>query len=146
MAGSSRLFGIVQDVSGLSTGIIVNSINYTQNSETAEARNEKGKVIDIAVVTTGEQITVDGLATSGGVTVGSVITIGEKKYLITGASAAETNTTFKTQNVTARYSKDCEYWTLDSNGDICDPSETTNSDGAAAATPSGDATPSGGTP
>ena len=128
MAGSSRLFGIVQDVSGLSTGIIVNGINYTQNTETAEARNEKGKVIDIAVVATGEEITVDGLATTSGVAIGSVITIGNKKYLITGASAAESNTTFKTQNVTARYSKDCEYWTLDNNGDICAPSGTTHSD------------------
>ena len=128
MAGSSRLFGIVQDVSGLSTGIIVNGINYTQNTETAEARNQKGKVIDIAVVSTGEEITVDGLATTSGVAIGSVITIGNKKYLITGASAAESNTTFKTQNVTARYSKDCEYWTLDENGDICAPSGTTHSD------------------
>ena len=135
MAGSSRLFGIVQDVSGLSTGIIVNGINYTQNTETAEARNQKGKVIDIAVVSTGEQISVDGLATTSGVAIGSVITIGNKKYLITGASAAESNTTFKTQNVTARYSKDCEYWTLDSNGDICAPSGTTHSDVTQASNP-----------
>lgn len=137
--GSTRLFGIVQDVSGLSTGIIVNSINYTQNTETAEARNQKGKVIDIAVVQTGEEITIDGLATTSGVAVGSVITIGDKKYLVTGASSAESNTAFKTQNITARYSKGCEYWTLDDNGDICEPEDTTHSD----VTPSGDATPSG---
>ena len=126
--GSTRLFGIVQDVSGLSTGIIVNSINYTQNTETAEARNQKGKVIDIAVVQTGEEITIDGLATISGVAIGSYITLGNKRYLVTGASEAESNTTFKTQNITARYSKDCEYWTLDENGDICAPSATIHSD------------------
>ena len=128
MAGSTRLFGIQQDVSGLSTGIIVNGINYTQNTETAEARNEKGKVIDIACVQTSEEITIDGLATTSGVAIGSTITLGNKKYLVTGASAAESNTAFKTQNITARYSKDCEYWTLDNNGDICAPSGTTHSD------------------
>lgn len=126
--GSTRLFGIQQDVSGLSTGIIVNGINYTQNTETAEARNQKGKVIDIAVVSTGEEISIDGLATTSGISIGSTITIGNKRYLVTGASAAESNTAFKTQNVTARYSKDCEYWTLDTNGDICAPSGTTHSD------------------
>lgn len=125
---STRLFGIQQDVSGLSTGIIVNGINYTQNTETAEARNQKGKVIDIAVVSTGEEISIDGLATTSGISIGSTITIGNKRYLVTGASAAESNTAFKTQNVTARYSKDCEYWTLDTNGDICAPSGTTHSD------------------
>lgn len=136
---STRLFGIQQDVSGLSTGIIVNNINYTQNTETAEARNQKGKVIDIACVSTGEEITIDGLATTSGINIGSTITLGNKKYLVTGASAAESNTTFKTQNVTARYSKGCEYWTLDANGDICEPGDTTHSD----VTPSGNATPSG---
>lgn len=135
MAGSTRLFGIQQDVSGLSTGIIVNGINYTQNTETAEARNQKGKVIDIAVVSTGEEISIDGLATTSGISIGSTITIGNKRYLVTGASAAESNTAFKTQNVTARYSKDCEYWTLDSNGDICPPSGTTHSDVTQASNP-----------
>ena len=128
MAGSTRLFGIVQDVSGLSTAIIVNGINYTKNTETAEARNQKGKVIDIATVQTGEEITIDGLATVSGVAIGSTITIGNKKYLVTGASAVESNTAFKTQNITARYSKDCEYWTTDENGDICAPENTTHSD------------------
>lgn len=132
---STRLFGIQQDVSGLSTGIIVNGINYTQNTETAEARNQKGKVIDIAVVSTGEEISIDGLATTSGISIGSTITIGNKRYLVTGASAAESNTAFKTQNVTARYSKDCEYWTLDTNGDICAPSGTTHSDVTQASNP-----------
>lgn len=128
MAGSTRLFGIQQDVSGLSTGIIVNSISTTKNTETAEARNQKGKIIDIAVVNAGEEITIDGLATTSGISIGSTITIGSKKYLVTGASENETNTAFKTQNVTARYAPSCEYWVLDSNGDICQPSATINSD------------------
>lgn len=134
MAGSSRLFGIQQDVTGLSTGIIVNSINRNTNTETAEARDQKGKVIDIAVVSTGEEITIDGLATSGGVSIGSTITIGNKKYLVTGASSTETNTAFKTQNVTARYAPSCEYWVLDQNGDICDPEDTIHSDVATTTT------------
>ena len=128
---STRKFGIVSDVSGLSTGIIVNSITHNFNSDVAQARNEKGQLIDIAAYGENEEITVNGLTTGTGVTNGSVITIGSKKYLVTSTSQTENNTEFVTQNVTARYSKNCEYWPTTSAGVVCEPSATINSDSAA---------------
>ena len=127
---SQRKFGIVTTVDGF-TGIKVNSLNRTFNSETAEARDEKGKIIDIAVYGNGEQISVDGLYTGNGVVPGMVVQLGEdgkkKSYLITAASEAESNTAFKTQNVTARYAPSCEYWYITSGGTVCDQLSTINS-------------------
>lgn len=126
--GSTRQFGIVSDVAGLSSGCRVNSITHNFNSETAEARGEKGQLIDLATYGENEEITVEGLATSGGVANGSVIKIGNKGYLVTSTSQTENNTAFVTQNITARYSKNCEYWTTNTSGEICAPSDTINSD------------------
>lgn len=125
---STRKFGVYSDVSGLSTGIIVNSIQHNYNSDTAEARDEKGRLIDLAAYGENEEITIDGLTTGSGVSNGSVIWIGSKGYLVTSTSQTENNTAFATQNVTARYAKNCEYWTTDASGVICAPSATTNSD------------------
>ena len=125
---STRKFGIVSDVAGLSAGCIVNSITHNFNSDVAEARNEKGKLIDIAAYGENEEITIDGLTTGSGVSNGSVIWLGNKGYLVTSTSQTENNTEFMTQNVTARYSKDCEYWTTNASGEVCAPSATTNSD------------------
>lgn len=126
---SQRKFGIVTNVDGF-TGIQVNGISRTYNTETAEARNEKGQVIDIATYGNGEQITVDGLTTGTGVKPGSIVTLSmdgvTKNYLITAASETESNTAFKTQNVTARYAPSCELW-YTSGGVMCEPSSTVNS-------------------
>ena len=124
---SDRKFGIVTTVSGF-TGIKVNSISRTYNTETAEARNEKGQVIDIATYGNGEEITVDGLTTGTGVKPGAVVKLGTKNYLITAASESESNTAFVTQNVTARYAPSCEFWWVKSDGSMCAPSATFNSD------------------
>lgn len=131
--GSTRKFGIVTDTQGLKQGCIVNSITHNFNSDTAEARNEKGQLIDLAVYGENEEITVDGLTTGDGVKNGSVIWLQEpgkdaKGYLVTSTSKSENNTAFVTQNVTARYSKGCEYWTTTSAGIVCEPSATINSD------------------
>ena len=126
--GSTRKFGIVSDVAGLSSGCRVNSITHNFNSETAEARDEKGRLIDLAAYGENEEITVEGLTTGTGVANGSVIKIGNKGYLVTSTSQTENNTAFVTQNVTARYSVDCELWTTNASGEICAPSATINSD------------------
>ena len=129
--GSTRQFGIVSDVQGLKAGCVVNSITHNYNSDTAEARDEKGKLIDLATYGENEEITVDGLTTGEGVKNGSVVWLKEgntpKGYLVTSTSKTENNTAFVTQNVTARYSQGCEYWTTTS-GTICAPSATINSD------------------
>ena len=127
MANEKRQFGIIETVSGF-TGIKVNSISRTYNTESAEARDEKGQIIDIATYGNGEEITVDGLYTGTGVKPGAIVKLGAKNYLITAASESESNTAFVTQNVTARYAPNCEYWWVKSDGSMCDSSETFNSD------------------
>lgn len=148
MAGSTRRFGVISDVEGLKAGCIVNTITHNFNSDTAQARDEKGKLIDLAAYGENEEITIDGLTTGDGVKNGTVIWLGEngeeKGYLVTSTSKTESNTAFQTQNVTARYSKNCEYWWTNTSGNICAPSATINSD-----TPSSDpnyVAPSGTTP
>ena len=131
--GSTRKFGIVTDTQGLAQGCVVNSITHNYSSDTAEARNEKGMLIDLAVYGETEEITVDGLTTGDGVKNGSVVWLQEKNkpakgYLVTSTSKTENNTAFVTQNVTARYSKGCEYWTTTSGGYVCDALSTINSD------------------
>ena len=131
---STRHFGIESDVSGLSAGCIVNGITHNFNSDTAQARDEKGRLIDLAAYGENEEISIEGLTTGTGISNGSVITIYDpnteksKNYLVTSTSKTESNTAFQTQSVTARYSKNCEYWTTDTSGVICAPSATTNSD------------------
>ena len=128
---SDRKFGIVTTVSGF-TGIKVNSINRTYNTESAEARDEKGQIIDIATYGNGEEITVDGLTTGNGVRPGAIVKLGSKNYLVTAASESESNTAFVTQNVTARYAPSCEFWWVKSNGEMCAQSATFNSDSPSA--------------
>ena len=124
---SDRKFGIVTTVSGF-TGIKVNSISRTYNTQTAEARNEKGQVIDIATYGNGEEISVDGLTTGNGVRPGSVVKLGAKNYLVTAASESQSNTAFVTQNATARYAPSCQFWWVQSDGTMCAQSATFNSD------------------
>lgn len=109
-----RKFGVTSTLTGLSEGIVVNSITHNSTSETAEARDEHGQIIDIAVYGEGEQITIDGLVTSAENTLkaGSIATVDGKNYLVTSTSKTESNTAFQTTNVTARYSPDCELWPL----------------------------------
>lgn len=128
---SDRKFGIVTTVDGF-TGIKVNSISRTYNTETAEARNEKGQVIDIATYGNGEEITVDGLTTGTGVKPGAVVKLGSKNYLITAASESESNTAFVTQNVTARYAPSCQFWWVKADGSMCAQADTYNSDSTSA--------------
>ena len=128
---SDRKFGIVTTVSGF-TGIKVNSISRTYNTESAEARDEKGQIIDIAAYGSGEEISVDGLTTGSGVKPGSIVKLGSKNYLITAASESESNTAFVTQNATARYAPNAELWYITTGGVMCDQSATFNSDSPSA--------------
>ena len=75
---SNRKFGISFDAGGLANGIVINSISRSSNTESAEARNHLGQLTDIAVYGSGEEITIDGLATSGGVKAGDIINLGGK--------------------------------------------------------------------
>ena len=103
MSRPSRIFGITTDLSGnLDSGIIANSFNTTKSVETAEARDEKGKLLDIAAYSRNEEISVNGLYVSSGCTEGGKVTIGGKDYLITSVSKNESNTDFQRSDVSLR--------------------------------------------
>lgn len=134
---SIRKFGVTSNLSGLQEGIVVNSINHSFTTETAEARDQAGRIIDIAVYGKTEQIAIDGLMTtaSGQVGAGDIISLGGKNYLVTSVSNNESNTAFETANVNARWSEDAELWPLSAcltgvngfSGYTWDPDKTVNS-------------------
>ena len=111
---STRKFGVTSNLSGLQDGIVVNSINHSFSTETAEARDQAGRIIDIAVYGKTEEISLDGLTTTAGnqVVAGNIISLGSKNYLVTSVSNNESNTAFETANVNARWSEDAELWPL----------------------------------
>lgn len=102
MAENARIFGVTSTVGGLSQGLIANSLSFTKNVETAEARNEKGQVIDIAAYSKSEEVSVDGLFVGSGIEPGTTVTIGEKSYLVTTSTKNESNSDFQQGSITAR--------------------------------------------
>lgn len=98
----ARIFGVTSNVSGLSEGIIANSLTFNDTVETAEARNEKGEIIDIAAYSKGTTVDIQGVYTGTGVQAGKTITIGEDSFLVTSVSKTESNTAFQEASVSAR--------------------------------------------
>lgn len=98
----ARIFGVTSNVSGLSEGIIANSLTFNDTVETAEARNEKGEIIDIAAYSKGTTVDIQGVYTGTGVQAGKTITIGENSFLVTSVSKTESNTAFQEASVSAR--------------------------------------------
>lgn len=103
----ARIFGITTDLSGsIGDGLIANSVQYSNTTEVAEARDEKGGLLDLASYSKSGELTIDGLFVGDGVEVGTKITIGGKDYLVSQSNKSETNTAFQTGSVTARYGDD----------------------------------------
>lgn len=102
MADAARTFGITSTLSGLSDGLIANSISFNKSVETAEARNVTGEIIDIAAYSKSTEITVDGLFVGNGVEPGTTVTIGGADYLVTASTKTESNTDFQQGSITAR--------------------------------------------
>lgn len=105
----ARQFGIVTDMSDtLSAGILINSISFDESTQTAEALDTQGAVVDIAAYSRSTTISIDGLLdTTEGVELvkaGNKITIGDKDYLIESVSKQESNTDFCRVSLTARTS------------------------------------------
>ena len=108
----ARQFGVISIVSGGTTaitGLIANSVTASESVETAQARDESGKVIDHQAYSKTKTITVRGLldAASPSVTAGSVIVIGGGTFLVTSAEQTESNTAFVEYSITATESDDC---------------------------------------
>lgn len=99
---STRVFGVTSDVSGLAAGLIANSLTFNKSVESAEARNEKGEIIDIAAYSKQETVDVNGVFVGSGVEPGTVVTIGDKEYLVTSSTKTESNTAFQEGSIQAR--------------------------------------------
>lgn len=114
MADSTRKFGVTSDVTGLAAGLIANSLSFTKNVQTAEARNEKGEIIDIAAYSKSEEVSVDGVFVGEGIEPGTVVTIGSKQYLVSSSTKNETNTGFQEGSITARAADNATLHAIDS--------------------------------
>jgi len=77
-------------------------LSFNESVETAEARNEKGEIIDIAAYSKGTTVDIQGVYTGAGVQAGKTITIGEDTYLVTSTSRTESNSAFQEGSVSAR--------------------------------------------
>ena len=102
MSDNVRQFGITSALGDLGDGLIANSISFNKNVEIAEARNEKGEVIDLAAYSKSEEISINGLYVGSGVEPGTQITIGGKNYLVASSTKNESNSTFQEGSITAR--------------------------------------------
>ena len=94
---TTRQFGIITSLTGLTAGICVNSLDTNETVETAEARNEIGAITDLAGYSQRREITVTGvLDTAKGelITAGSILTLGGKSYLVNSVQRRESNQAF----------------------------------------------------
>ena len=102
MTKPARIFGITTNLSGtIGDGIIANSISFTNSVQTAEARDEKGKLLDLAAYSEGKEVSIDGLFVGNGIAAGSKITLGDRDYLVSNTTKNETNTDFQRGSVSA---------------------------------------------
>lgn len=102
---TTRAFGVVTSVTGLTAGIQVNSLNSTDSAEIAEARDKDGKVTDLMAYSIGKTISVTGVLDSAAgtlVTAGSSITIATVTYLIDSVQKSETNNGFVQVTISAK--------------------------------------------
>ena len=101
---TTRKFGIVTSTTGLSSGICVNSLDWNQSVETANALNEKGQVTDVAAYSRKSTVTVTGVQDTAKGTLakaGDKLTLASKDYLITSVAKKESNSTFVEVTITA---------------------------------------------
>lgn len=110
---TARKFGVTSDVTGLAGGLIANSLTFNKTAESAEARNEKGEIIDIAAFSVQETVEVQGVYVGEGVEPGSVVTIGSKQYLVTDSSKTESNTAFQEGSISCRTADNATLHSLD---------------------------------
>lgn len=124
MANSTRSFGIVTSLSGLSAGICVNSLDTNETVETAEARNEMGAITDLAGYSQRREITVTGVLDSDKgslVTAGSKLTLGGKDYLVNSVQRRESNQSFVEVTLGCTGADDALIYIVGSNTNV-DPS------------------------
>lgn len=113
-SGTTREFGITMVGNEPVGGLIVNTLTVNKTTETADARNTKGQIIDRASFSKSEEINVDGLFIAGGPEPGTIVSIGSKDYLITNSTKTEANTDFQQGSFTAVRADDAILWPISS--------------------------------
>jgi hypothetical protein len=108
----ARQFGVISIISGTTTAvadIIAESVNKSNSVETATARDESGKVIDMQAYSKTTTLTINGLLNVSTPTIdaGSVIVISGGTFLVTSAEQVESNTDYVRYNLTATQSDNC---------------------------------------
>ena len=124
---TTRKMGIITDVSGMSAGIMVNSLDFSQNVQSAQARNEYGQIVDIAGFSKSKTVNVSGyLDTAKGsvATAGSILTLQGKDWLIQSVSRTESNTDFVQVTISARTADNAEIYIVDSSSSSSDSSSS----------------------
>lgn len=102
---TTRSFGIVTSVQGVSGGLVINSLSFSESAEIAECRGEKGEVLDLAAYSKAKTVNITGyLDSSKGTlaTAGSKITLDGKDWIIDSVSKNESNSTFVEVSISAR--------------------------------------------
>ena len=102
---TTRKFGIITDVSGITAGIMINSLDFNETVETAQARDELGRIVDIAAYSNAKTVSIQGLmdtAKGSAATAGSIITLDGKQWLIDSVAKRESNTGFVELTISGR--------------------------------------------
>ena len=107
----ARQFGVIT-LGGTAaiTGIVANSVEFSDSIEKATARNEQGKVTDTKAYSKGVSISVRGKLdtprASLSVSAGQTIVIAGGTYMIDSVTVSETNTDFADVSLTASKNDD----------------------------------------
>lgn len=114
---TSRRFGIITDVSGVTQGIMINSLDFNTSVETAQARNEHGQITDLAGYSNSKTVSIQGLmdTAKGNVAeAGSVLTLDGKQWLIDSVARRESNTGFVELTISARTADEAQIYQVSS--------------------------------
>lgn len=102
---TTRSFGIITDVTGVTGGLVINSLSFSETSQIAQCRGERGEVLDLAAYSKAKTVNITGyLDSSKGTlaTAGSKITLQGKDWIIDSVSKNESNSTFVEVTISAR--------------------------------------------
>lgn len=125
---TTRKFGIITDVSGITAGIMINSLDFSETVQTAEARDELGRITDIASYSNSKTVSIQGLmdtAKGSVATAGSIITLDGKQWLIDNVSKRESNTGFVELTISARTADNAQIY-VPSSSDSSQSSSSSN--------------------
>ena len=102
---TTRQWGIISNISGMQGGIMVNSVDYNEQVQTAEARNEQGAIVDMVGFSNAKTVSIAGVmdtAKGSLATAGSVLSFAGKNWLIESVQKQESNTDFVQVTISAK--------------------------------------------